>query len=504
MRRDVILAQVAGSSKVCDVLVIGGGATGLGTALDAASRGLSVVLLEKSDFASETSSRSTKLIHGGVRYLKQGRMGLVREALRERRILQHNAPALVHSLPFIIPTRSWWETLYYTSGLKVYDRLAGDLSLGPTEVLSCATTSRELSTLRREKLKAGVKYWDAQFNDALLAVSLARTLAEFGGLPLNYCEVTQLMSDRGRIGGVQARDLESGRTFEVRSRVVVNATGVWTDEIRRKDEPQSATSVRVSQGAHIVVGREFLPGASALMVPKTEDGRVLFAIPWMGRCLIGTTDTPMTEARSHPKPLAAEVDFLIREAGRYLQQPIRQQSILSVFAGLRPLIATESSQSTASVSREHRIDVSSRGLISVVGGKWTTYRSMAEEIVNIAMQTGGWQPRPCVTTHLAIQTGTTMSVAATNDTDQPLHPNLPLTPNQIRQSAQEDMARTVEDVIARRSRCLFMDVAATLQIVPRVAEILGNALGYPQSWCEGQVQLIRSIAKNYQVSDSES
>ena len=423
MNRTESLAAAA-AGHTWDVLVIGGGATGLGVAVESASRGYTTLLLEQSDFAKGTSSRSTKLVHGGVRYLQQGDVSLVLEALHERGLLIQNAPHLVHHLPFVVPVYDWWEGPFYGIGLRLYDALAGKLGLGPSKNLSREETLERIPTVEPDGLRGGVIYYDGQFDDSRLAITLARTLADLGGTPLNYARVTGLLrvdgtgggigtesssgSVSGAIEGVTAIDEESGREMEIRARVVVNATGVFTDEVRRMDEPAAGPMVTASQGVHIVLDRTFLPGDSAIMVPHTSDGRVLFAVPWHGRVVVGTTDTPVPEASLEPRALEEEVEFLLTHAIRYLTRDPVASDVLSVFAGLRPLVGSPDSE-TKAISRDHTLMVSPSGLVTITGGKWTTYRRMGEDTVTQAAVVAGLPERESGTEKLRYTAGPTRS-----------------------------------------------------------------------------------------------
>ncbi|HYF17486.1 MAG TPA: glycerol-3-phosphate dehydrogenase/oxidase, partial [Ramlibacter sp.] len=377
-----------GDARLWDIAIIGGGATGLGVALDAAARGFSVVLLESHDFGGGTSSRATKLVHGGVRYLAQGNIALVREALHERTVLLRNAPHLAQPLPFVMPTYKLWETPFYGAGLKLYDGLAGRAGLGGTRFLNRSETLEALPTVRTQGLKGGVEYWDGQFDDARLALALARTAAARGALVLNYCAVSGLVHENGRVAGLRCEDRESGEAFEVRARCVINAAGVWVDQLRQLDGEAIGRPVRPmvapSQGVHVVVEPHFLPGRHALMVPKTADGRVLFGVPWLGKLILGTTDTPRADLPREPRPFREELDFILREAGRYLVKAPRLDEVLSVWVGLRPLVKPQDDDggNTKALSREHTVLVSSSGMVTVTGGKWTTYRAMAEDVLD--------------------------------------------------------------------------------------------------------------------------
>ena len=507
------------SPETWDILVIGGGATGLGTAVDAAARGYRTVLLEAHDFAQGTSSRSTKLIHGGVRYLAQGNIPLVREALRERGLLIQNAPHLVHARDFLVPAYHYWQLPYYGAGLWLYDRLAGSLGLGRSRWISRAATRARVSTIHAAGLRGSILYTDGQFDDARLAIALARTLADLGGLALNHMPVTRLIKREGRITGVAARDSETDASFEVAARAVVNATGVYADTVRQMDEPGARPMLAPSQGAHLVLDRSFLPGSTAVMVPRTDDGRVLFAIPWHDRVLIGTTDTAMAVLPAEPRPLKTEIDFLLDRASRYLDPAPGRGDIKSLFAGLRPLIRPEGAEGTATakLSREHAVFVSQSGLVTVTGGKWTTYRPMAKDAVDHAARVAGLPGRPCETATLKlhgwrIPTDESRSPRSLYGSDlpaveeissesadwaEPLHASLPYTPADVVWAARHEAARTVEDVLCRRTRALFLDARAALEIAPRVAELLAAELGRDRAWQSEQIEQFRSLAAGY-------
>lgn len=517
MNRDDGINLIRDSSREWDVMVIGGGASGLGAAVDAASRGYSTLLLEQHDFAKGTSSRSTKLIHGGVRYLRQGHIGLVREALHERGVLRRIAPHLVHDLGFVVPTYDWWEGPFYGLGFKLYDALAGDLGLGPSRQLSRKQTLDRIPTVQARGLKGGVMYHDAQFDDARFAVSLARTLADQGGTPINYIKVVRLLKRRGRVCGVIARDEErpDRPLYEIRARVVVNATGVFCDTIRRMDQRSVSPLARPSQGVHLVLDRSFLPGDNAIMVPHTEDGRVLFAVPWHDRVLLGTTDTPVAKPALEPAPLESEVKFLLHHAARYLTHAPERSDVMSLFAGLRPLFSARRGSPTAALSREHFIEVSPSGLVSVTGGKWTTYRRMGADVMDKAVAAAGLSGPSSNTDSLKIHGWTTNSVsgpmsiygadaasleamiAADPSLSASLHPRLPYRAVEVIWSARSEMARTVEDVLSRRTRALLLDARASSEAALRVAELLAVELGHDQAWIADQVAAYRRVARRY-------
>lgn len=502
MTREDLLAALARPATY-DVAIIGGGATGLGVALDAAARGFSVVLVESHDFAGGTSSRATKLVHGGVRYLAQGNIALVREALHERQVLLRNAPHLAQPLAFVMPSYKLWETPFYGAGLKLYDALAGKAGLAPTRFLSRAETLAALPAAQPQGLKGGVEYWDGQFDDARLALALARTAAAKGALLVNYCAATGLLHEQGRVAGVRCQDRESGRTFELRARCVINAAGVWVDQIRQQDGEAVGHPVRPmvapSQGVHVVVDREFLPGRHALMVPKTADGRVLFGVPWLGKVILGTTDTPRSDLAREPRPFQHELDFILGEAGRYLARAPRLEDVRSVWVGLRPLVKPQDDEggNTKALSREHTVLVGRSGLVTVTGGKWTTYRAMAEDVLErcfaenlLARALAG------VTANLPLIGAPAAAAPRVPISDAP-GPHLygseaqqlaalpgagaelggGLTEAMVRFAARHEYARTVEDVLARRWRLLFLDAALAARLAPAVGRLLREETG---------------------------
>lgn len=513
MNRDACLQQLDDDAP-WDVLVIGGGATGLGTAVEAASRGYRTVLVEQHDFAKGTSSRSTKLVHGGVRYLRQGDVSLVIEALRERGRLMRNAPHLVHNRAFIVPSYEWWEGPFYGVGLKVYDALAGKLGLGKSQLLSREETLQRLPTLEPNGLRGGVIYHDGQFDDSRLAINLAQTLADLGGTPVNYVKVTGLIKSAGTVRGVRALDVERGREFQIDARVVVNATGVFVDHVLQMDEPSAAKIIQPSQGVHLVIPKVFLPGDSAIMVPHTDDGRVLFAVPWHDRVIVGTTDTPVDAPSLEPRALDSEVEFLLQHAGRYMTRDPQRSDVLSVFAGLRPLVKPAAARTTAAISRDHHLMVSPSGLVTITGGKWTTYRKMGEDTINQAAAIAGLEERESRTQQLPIH-GRLEGVDRTDPLhvygsdaaairemirSQPalgerLHSRLPCVRAEVLWAARYEMARTVEDVLARRTRALLLDARASLEAAPLVAEMLVAELGRDAAWRKAQIQDYSALAK---------
>lgn len=518
----VQLLQSLDALHEVDLIVIGGGASGLGVALDARLRGLSVLLLESHDFAGGTSSRATKLVHGGVRYLAQGNISLVREALHERRALLQNAPHLAQPLGFIMPAYRPWELPFYGMGLKVYDALAGAASLGRTQWLGRAGTAQQLPGVNADHLYGGVKYWDGQFDDARLALVLARTAAAQGALVLNYCPVIDILHENGRVSGVRWQDALPGsgtpRTGEVRARCVVNATGVWVDDVRRLDDAARGQAlspmVAPSQGVHLVVERRFLPSENALLVPHTKDGRVLFAVPWLGHVILGTTDTPRQQVDREPHALAEEAAFILNESAHVLSQAPKASDVRSVWVGLRPLVRPDDQDggNTKSISREHTVRISPSGLVTVTGGKWTTYRSMADDVLRHCVQAGQLDALPaCRTARFpllgALAAGTLgVSLAAmpglhAYGAEASAVQGLPgsdialgmgLTQAMVRFAIRYEYARTVEDVLARRHRMLFLDAGLAAQLAPAVSAILQEEIG-----AEGQLEAFLALAAQY-------
>ncbi len=513
----MIAALDARGSQPWDMCIIGGGATGLGVAVDAASRGFSTLLVEQYDFAKGTSSRATKLVHGGVRYLQQGNVKLVTEALHERGILRRNAPHLVKDQSFIVPNYKWWEGPYYGIGLKIYDWMAGSLGLGKSRVLSREETLELAPTLDAEGLRGGVLYHDGQFDDARLAIELAKTAVGQGAVVVNYCRVDGLLKENGLISGVRITDTLSGREYTVHAKTVINATGVFVDSVLRMDDPESEGIIAPSQGIHLMLDKDFLPGEAAILVPHTDDGRVLFAVPWHDKIIIGTTDTPVSHVDIEPRAMPEEIEFILQQIGRYLQRVPRVEDIRSVYAGLRPLVKS-SGRKTAELSRDHLVLVAESGLITITGGKWTTYRRMAEDTVDMAITRCGLAERPCVTSTLAIH-GSGVAVSPDDPlhfhgTDavairelvrlkphwgEKLHPRLPYILAEIVWAAREELCMTVEDALSRRTRSLLLDARAAIECAGPVAELLAAELGRDRSWQERQVEEFGALAAGYLV-----
>lgn len=516
MNRNNILEDIRKQNKSSwDVIVIGGGATGLGIALDAVTRGYKTILLEQSDFSKGTSSKSTKLVHGGVRYMAQGDLLLVTEALHERGMLLRNAPHLTFNQEFIIPVYKRFDAFLYTAGLKFYDLLAGRLSMGKSYFINRVETLRRLPLLRSSGLRGGIVYHDGQFDDSRLAVEMAKLCTARGGAVLNYCRVTGLIKNAaGKIEGVNAVDLMSETVLDIYGKVVINATGIFADQITRHDDPSAPPSLRPSQGVHIVLPGSFLQSSSAVMIPKTDDGRVLFAIPWYDEVVIGTTDTPVKVIDLEPVALEEEIEFILNTAGTYLKIPVSRKDVLSVFAGLRPLAADpENKGSTKEVSRRHKIIVTRSGLFSVVGGKWTTYRRMAEETLDLAIKKGYLPRAKCITRQLRFFSGELTGerfaiygdgaaeinglIAFNPQLGEPLDPRLPYTTAEIIWICRNEMPVNIEDMLARRTRALFLNARASSDIAPVVAVIMAEEMGYDEQWQHIQVRAYRELVKNY-------
>ncbi len=517
MNRSEMISRIE-DGKQWDILIIGGGATGIGTALDAASRGYKTLLLEQGDFGQGTSSRSTKLIHGGVRYLQQGNLSLVLEALKERGILRRNAPHLVHNLPFIVPNYDWWEGPFYGIGLKIYDMLAGREGFGDSRIISREETVRHIPTVEQDGLNGGVIYYDGQFDDARLVVSLARTAAEQGAVLVNYLPVSSLIKKDGFIRGVVCSDLISGREFQLNTRAVINACGPFSDNILKKDDSRWPGLISHSQGVHLVLDRSFLPGDSAIMVPHTDDGRILFAIPWHNRIIIGTTDTPVKECPVEPLALPDEISFLIEHAARYLEKDPTESDVLSVFAGIRPLIREQSAATTAAISREHVVHISKSGLVTIAGGKWTTYRKMAEDTVDQAIMVGQLEYVRCQTEDIQIHgyhnhaekygdlaaygsdaIGIANLVRTNPGLERRLSPDFSTMAAEVVWAVREEMALTVADFLCRRTRSILMDVQAAVAMAPAVAVLMKDEMGQDEGWASDQIDQFRRLAENYLI-----
>jgi glycerol-3-phosphate dehydrogenase len=519
MDRKTMLQRAVARVSPWDMVIVGGGATGVGIAVDAASRGFEVLLLEAMDFGKGTSSRSTKLIHGGVRYLEQGNISLVMEALKERGLLRQNAPHLVHDLAFVVPNYSWWEAPFYGIGMKVYDLLAGRYGFGKSRILSQEETLGRLPNLQTEGLRGGVLYYDGQFDDTRLLIHMAMTAADHGAVLLNYAPVLEITKDEdGFANGVVFSELESGNRHEIRSSVVINATGIFADEVRRMADPDAKKMIAPSQGIHLVFERSFLAADSAIMVPHTSDGRVLFAIPWHGHTVVGTTDTPVSGPEYEPRAMEEEIDFILETAERFLTRPPLRKDILSVYAGIRPLVKMqeEDAAKTSALSRDHTIHIDGTGMITIAGGKWTTYRKMAEDCVDHAITLGKLPDAACVTKSLRLHgysenqdeldslwvygsDAAGVRLLADGDATllEPMHPDLPYCAAEVIWAVRHEMARSLEDVLARRTRALFLNARAAVTMSQQVAVIMAVELGEGPDWIESQVTAFAELAEPY-------
>ncbi|AZI43195.1 glycerol-3-phosphate dehydrogenase/oxidase [Deinococcus psychrotolerans] len=503
--------QTAAQDTTWDVVVIGGGASGLGAAVEAATRGYKTLLLEAYDYAKGTSSRSTKLVHGGVRYLAQGNVSLVREALHERGLLKKNAPHLVHDLGFLIASYTWWSKPFYGIGMKVYDALAGKLNLQPSRLVSKAKALQMAPTLQKAGIKGGVLYFDGQFDDSRLAITLLRTFEDYGGVALNYTPVVGLTKSGSKISGVSFQDSETGKSYAVKAKTVINATGVFVDSVRKMDDAQAKPMLSPSQGVHVVVARQFWPSDSALMVPRTDDGRVLFAVPWHDHVVIGTTDTAVPEVSLEPRALPEEIDFILKTASQYMSPAPTRADVQSVYVGLRPLVKAAQGSDTKAISRDHVIRISESGLLTLTGGKWTTYRRMGEDAVNRAAKLANLPERLTLTPglrlhgwsederadHWKVYGSDADKIQKLEGATTPLHPKLPYMEAEVRWAAQMEQARTVEDVLSRRLRALLLNAQSSIEAAPRVAELLAEELGHDKAWQAAQVEQYRDLAKGY-------
>ena len=515
MNRTTMLQNLNNETQ-WDIIIIGGGATGLGTAVDAATRGYKIILVEQHDFAKGTSSRATKLVHGGVRYLAQGNIKLVREALQERGRLLKNAPHVTNSLSFVLPCYSVWQKIYYGIGLMIYDMMSGRLGLGKTKIISRKKTSIYLPAINTKKLSGAIVYKDGQFDDARLAINLAQTAVENGATLLNYCKVIELLKNEGKVVGVIIKDEMSGALHTIKGKAVINATGVFTDEILQLDDAAAKNIVSPSQGIHLVLDKKFFPGNDAMMIPKTADGRVLFAVPWHDKVVVGTTDTPIESHSIEPKPLEKEIRFILQHINQYLDVVVERKDVQSIFAGLRPLVKRGTGKKTALMPRDHTIIVSDSGMVTITGGKWTTYRRMAEDVLNKAVAVAGLNKKISITKQFKIH-----GWVSETDKNDPLrfygadaksikelckkdpalseliHPSSTYIKAEIIWAVQNEMAMTVEDVLARRTRLLFLDAQAAMDAAKVVASLMAKEMNHSNDWIAQQINDFTTLAKQY-------
>ena len=511
MNRDLNLGKIE-SEESWDIIVIGGGASGLGVALDACSRNLKVLLIEQFDFAKGTSSRSTKLVHGGVRYLKNGELSLVIEALRERGIMLKNAPHLVRNMSFIIPTYDWWDTPFYGIGLKIYDLMAGKLGLGPSQLLNKSETIEKIPNVNQDELNGGIIYHDGQFDDARMAISLAHTIEKHGGTVINYCKWESFIYENDIVSGIIVTDQLSNKSHTLKAKVVVNATGVFAEKIMRTDDPQSELSIKPSRGVHLVLDKSFLNSDNAIMVPNTSDGRVLFAVPWHDVVILGTTDTEVTDITIEPSASDEEIEFILSNAEKYMTRKPKRSDVKSVFAGLRPLISREN-KSSKSLSRKHTIYKSKKGVFHLLGGKWTTYRKMGKDVLDLINSTNSLNTESSNTENLKIFGykqdvywddplhfyGSEKPLVSSMGSNELLSPLLPISESQVIYAIKFEMAQTIEDVLSRRTRCLLINAKECVKIAPVIAKIMSSELNAEENWEEEQIQLFLDLAFKYQL-----
>ncbi|WP_116770404.1 glycerol-3-phosphate dehydrogenase/oxidase [Maribacter litoralis] len=517
MERKEMISKLKNTTEAYDFIIIGGGATGIGIALEASARGYSVVLLEKSDFTKSTSSKATKLVHGGVRYLAQGNVGLVREAVVERGLLLKNAPHITKTQSFVIPTHGLWDEILYTVGLTFYDLLAGRLSLGRSKRISKAKTLKRISLINPDKISAGVVYYDGQFDDSRLAINTLQSSAELGAVVANYCTVKGLLKDSdGKITGVKVHDKDGNESFEIKGKQVVNATGVFADDVLQMDALGSKKTIAPSQGVHLMLDKSFLPGDDAITIPKTDDGRVLFLVPWHNKVIVGTTDTPVEKESLEPVALEEEIGFILNTASRYLTKAPKRSDVLSVYAGLRPLAApSEDGSKTKEISRSHKIYTSESGLLTIVGGKWTTFRKMGEDLVNKAEKNNAWKHIPTQTKNLKIHGYKTdvdlsdplyfygsdeeplVNLSQENGWNTSISDSLGVIEGQVVWAVRNEMALNVEDFLARRTRCQLLDAKESVRMAPKVAEIMATVLGKDAVWQAEQVEDYTKVTSNY-------
>ncbi|MCF6168571.1 MAG: glycerol-3-phosphate dehydrogenase/oxidase [Lutibacter sp.] len=517
MNRENLIDKISEQEKIWDVVVIGGGASGLGIAIEAVTRGYKTLLLEQYDFTKGTSSRSTKLVHGGVRYLAQGNISLVLESLKERGLLQKNAPHLVSNLAFLIPSYTWWGIPFYTIGLILYDLLAGKLTFGKSKPQSKLKTLAKIPTLIKKNLRGSVLYHDGQFDDSRLGLNMAQTIIQKGGTAINYVKVCNFLKENSIINGVIAQDFETKIEYKIKAKTVINATGIFVDEILQKDNPEAKDIVKPSQGVHLILDKEFLPHNYGLMIPKTKDGRVLFAVPWHHKVILGTTDVLKEVSVIEPKATDKEIDFILETAGRYLTKKPTRKDIKSVFAGLRPLaIPKNKGKKTKEISRGHKIYKSKSGLITIIGGKWTTYRQMGQDVINKMELIKKLPKKKSITSSLHLYGykekvdfkdllyfyGSDINyikelILSNSKLEEWVSENLQIKKAQIVWACKNEMARTVEDFLARRTRALFLDAKESVRTAPIVAEIMANELGYNKEWEKSQIEKYTMLANSY-------
>ncbi|KAH8283525.1 hypothetical protein KR018_004947, partial [Drosophila ironensis] len=522
-----------------DVLIIGGGATGAGCALDSVTRGLKTALVEQDDFASGTSSRSTKLIHGGVRYLQKAILGLdfeqyrmVKEALQERATMLESAPHLTHALPIMLPVYTWWQVPYYWVGIKCYDLVAGDRNVKSSYYLSKKDALELFPMLKKDKLCGAIVYYDGQQDDARMCLAVALTAARYGATVCNHVEVKELLkkddgSGKQVLCGAKVKDHISGKEFTVKAKCIINAAGPFTDNIRKMDDPITKNICSPSSGVHIVLPGYYSPDQMGLLDPSTSDGRVIFFLPWKGHTIAGTTDVPCKVNRT-PIPTGKEIQFILNEVRKYLDMEVRSGDVLSAWSGIRPLVSDPNKHDTQSLARNHIVHVSPSNLVTIAGGKWTTYRVMAEHTIDAAIKAcdltpkhrhtmttslkiegaQGWTPtmyirlvQDCgleceVAQHLAKSYGdrafAVSKMASLTGKRWPIignriHPEFPYIDAEIRYGVRE-YACTAVDMIARRLRLAFLNVQAAQEALPLIVDIMGEELNWSKDKKERQIK----------------
>ncbi|MBK8518160.1 MAG: glycerol-3-phosphate dehydrogenase/oxidase [Saprospiraceae bacterium] len=493
MNRDNQLHQIE-NTTLWDIVVIGGGATGLGSALDAASRGYKVLCVEKTDFSKGTSSRSTKLIHGGVRYLEQGNFSMVKHALQERWVLLNNASEATKKLSFVLPVYSWWQFFYYGLGLMLYDFLSGKFSIGKTRLMNKESVLKKIPDLHTDSLKGGIRYFDGQFDDSQICIALARTAISQGATVVNHMAAESFIYQDNKISGLNLRDTLINKPYTVHCKTTINATGVFVDKVMNKDTPHHESLVSPSQGIHIVIHKKFYMSQHAMLIPKTTDGRVLFAVPWHDQVIIGTTDSKTDLILEEPVATKEEINFVIENFNSYMTHHLTLHDIQSVYAGLRPLVKKKNITSTADLVRDHTIVVSDSGLVTITGGKWTTYRKMARDVVNRAIRTSSlhYERSQTKSLHLIIKTN-----EDTTNQSVIIHPDFPYTTSDVHFAIDEEMACTLEDILARRVRLLFLDAKAAMKVAPDVCKILQTRFNHSDEWYKSELETFYLTAKKY-------
>ncbi len=499
-----------------DIIIIGGGATGSGIALDASYRGFKTLLLEKNDFSEGTSSRSTKLVHGGVRYLEAAfkkldinQFNLVKEGLKERSRLLKNAPHLCSRLTLVTPMYKLWELPYMFAGLTMYDLISGKRGLGRSSIVFKNKMISDFPSIKKKGLVGGVKYYDGSFNDARLNISLLQSAKKYNCDCKNYHEVNGFIYKDKKISGLRVKDSINDKEFEVHAPIIINATGAFSDEVRLLDDKNTKKLLDISSGIHIVLDKKYLPSKEGLMIPKTQDGRVLFILPWMGKCLVGTTDEP-TKLSGHPEVAEKDIEYILKHLEIYFDLKIDKKEILSSWSGIRPLVAVDKNASTSSIVREHLIVKSNSGLVSIIGGKWTTYRKMAEEVVDYVISEYDLEKKECGTKKLKLvgsenftkelkvdsldeETSKHLICMYGDKADEvpkcvskikKLHPRYSYINAEVVYSIREEFVKKPIDFLVRRSNIALIDIEVAKEMLDTVLDIMQKEL----NWDDEKVQ----------------